>query len=301
MLPNRLCPFAGTVVLVLVPVFPVNGDDLGIRYREGEVSVRHADTWIPISIGDEVASDAVLRLGPDSYLELGDGTIALKIGRPGIYRIADSLEAHAAEASESLFSRIQRRLRSVLPASAGRDPVTAGTRADETPSIAEIEWIGGESVAELIEEGRFALASENIAMAVELFDEAALFATPAEEPEAAFYLGYSLFLSGESREALYWLQVYEPEADTYYYHEYVLTLAQAHLDVSAADEATGLLANYLQSPGSEAELRPSAHLLMGLGYRMSGRLTRANRELNRVLSLAPESPEAAVATELLGR
>ena len=42
---------------------------------------------------------------------------------------------------------------------------------------------------------------ENIDTAVELFDEAVLFATPAEEPEAAFYLGYSLFLSGERPEA----------------------------------------------------------------------------------------------------
>ena len=299
MLPDRFCRFASTAILVLSALFPARGGDLGIQYREGQVSVRQADRWIPISIGDEIGRDAVLRLGPDSYLEMGDGTTKLKIALPGTYRIEDLLEAHAAEASGSLFSRIQQRLRRVLPGSAERDPTTAGTRADEAPVIGDVEWLGGESVAELIEEGRFALDNENIDMAIELFDEAALFATPAEEPEAAFYLGYSLFLSGESREALYWLQIHEPDSDTYYYHEHVITLAQSHLELSAADEAIGLLANYVQSSTREPELLPAAHLLMGIGYRMSGRLTRAHRELNRVVSIAPDSSEAAVATQLL--
>ncbi len=301
MVSRRVCPFVAAVVLLLTAVFPVGSEDFGIQYREGEVSIHHSETWKPISIGDEISRDAVLRLGVDSYLEMGDGKVILRIARPGVYRVADLLEAHAAEASESLFTRIQQRLRRVLSSSTERAPAVAGTRADEAAPIAELEWLGGDTVAELIEEGRLALDDENIDTAVELFDEAALFATSAEEPEAAFYLGYSLFLSGESREALQWLQLHEPDTGAYYYHEHVMTLAQAHLDVSAADEAIALLAGYLQSAAHESELLPAAHLLMGIGYRMSGRLSRAHRELNRVVSIAPDSSEAAVATQLLGR
>lgn len=270
-----------------------------MRYSEGSVELQQRGAWSVLYPGDLVPDDGSLRLGDGAYAEISDGRTTLRLAQPGVFRMENLLGARSAPIRPTIVSMVRGRFQRLSERPAPADPAVGGTRATEAPADIGIDWVGGESVPELIDAGREALVAGDIDGAFGFFDEAMLYADEREQPEAAFYLGYTLFLTGEMRGALTWLRMYAPDSNTNYYHEHVMTLAQTQLELSLTDDTIALLTGYTESAGPEAELLPTAHLLLGLGHRINGDTAAARRELRRVQSLSPGSATANTAAQVL--
>lgn len=288
--------WTGIALALLVATVPVTAMDFIVRYSEGTVEVQRQGGWAPLLMGDLVPDDAVMRLSQGSYAELGDGRTVLRLAQPGVFRMTDLLGGRRAAATPAVSSMIQGRLERLSERPRALTPVVGGVRATEAPRQGGVEWVGGESVAELLAEGRDALVADDLDSAFALFDEAMLYATEEEAPEVAFYLGYTLALSGEPRGALTWLQRYPPDPDVSWFHEHTLALAKVQLDLSMTRDTVTLLSGYASSPQADRDALPSIHLLLGVAHRMNGDAGTARRELERVRTLAPGT-ELAVAAE----
>ena len=276
--------------------------DFIVRYSEGTVELQRAGSWIAVYPGDVVPAHGTLRMGAAAYAEISDGRATLRLAQAGVYQMSNLLGARSAPARQTITSMIGDRFRRLSDRPAPADPVVGGARATEVPGDVGIDWVGGEGVPDLIAAGRTALVAGDIDAAFNLFDEAMLYATDSERPEAAFYLGYALFLSGEPRGALSWLRTYRPDPATDYYHEHVITLAQTKLELAMGLDAVALLTGYTGSAAGarESELLPTAHLLLGLGHRINGDGAAAQRELQHVQTRFPGSTAAAAAAGALG-
>lgn len=280
-------------------VSSLGADTLEVRYLEGMVSIRHQNDWVVLDIGGTVDVDSTVQIGPHGYLELGDGDTTLRLSRPGTFRIERLLAGQPARSADTVLTRILSMLTAVSRGDTSRDLAVAGTRATGVEDVGALEWAGGESALELIDRGRQELAAGRIAEAVELFDEAVLYAPAQDEPRAEFYLGYALFMQGDMREALYYLTLHEPNQEEDYHLEHVVVLAHTHLELSDPESAIGLLTSFLSEGDDTHPLRPTAHLLLGMAYRMADDTASARDAFLRVVETAPEDPEADVAAELL--
>ncbi len=296
---------SAAVAICMLGVAPrVSADELVVRYSEGSVELQQRGAWTSLQPGDTVSPDATLRVGEGGYAEISDGSTTLRLAQSGTFHMSNLLGGRSAPARRTVTSMLRSRVERFYQPRPPSDPTVGGTRSIEYTDEPGLDWVGGESVPELIEAGREALAAGDIDEAFGFFDEAALYATESERPEAAFYLGYTLFLSGEVRGALSRLREYAPDPDTDYYHEHVMALAQTQLELSLTHDTIALLSAYTEGQDldyakPEAELLPTAHLLLGLGHRINGDRGAARRELERVGALAPGSADAAVAAEVL--
>ena len=243
--------------------------------------------------------DDVLRLGSGAYAELGDGVTTLRLAEGGTYLLSNLAEGRSRTTERNVAAMLRNRLDLLTGSQERRGTSIGGVRGTADLGREGLDWVDGESAPELVTQGREALAADDIDLARQLFEDAVLFAFPAEEPEATFYLGYTHYLAGDMRSALTMLENFPPMPESEYYHEHVLVLAQTELELSMGSEAVALLHTYLANPGHDPELVPVAHLLLGLGYRMTGEQAAAMEQLQRVQAIAPDTSTAAVAAELL--
>lgn len=287
--------------LLLAGVLPSSlaAQDFLIEYSEGFVEVRTRNEWVPVYPGDRIDRDSVLRLDSGAYAELSDGSTTLRIGDAGTYRIDDLIGGRSAPAGRTVASMIRGRL-DLLTGPGERGQSTAGgVRGSQDLGAAGLEWVDGESSQELIVLGREALSGGDLDQARVLFEDALLLSLHEERAEAAFYLGYTYHLLGEMRRALEHFRMMPPDPESWFYHEHVVLLAQTELELSLGEEAVTLLDGYVSRPGHDEGLLPLAHLLMGLGHRMSGDDEAARQQFQYVRRIAPGTATATTASELL--
>ncbi len=267
---NRRTVFiVGTLFLAVIAISNVAAQSFVIEYSEGLVEVRSQNQWIPVYPGDSIERSDVLRLRAGSYAELGDGVTTLRLVEDGTFRLSDLVQGRSRTTKQNVTSMIWNRL-DLLTASPRRpDSGVGGVRGSEAFGTEGLDWVDGESAPELVTQGREALAADDIDLA------------------------------GDMRNALTMLEKHPPTPDSEYYHEHVLVLAQTELELSMGSEAVALLHTYVANPGHDPELVPVAHLLLGLGYRMTGEQAAAMEQLQRVQAIAPDTNTAAVAAELL--
>jgi len=296
---RRTAIIVGTLFLAVIATSNVAAQSFVIEYSEGLVEVRSQNQWVPVYPGDSIERSDVLRLGAGSYAELGDGVSTLRLVEDGTFQLGDLVQGRSRTTERNVASMIWNRLDLLTSPPRRSDSGAGGVRGSEAFGTGGLDWVDGESTPELVALGREALAAEDIDLARTLFEDAVLFAFPAEKPEATFYLGYTYYLAGDMRSALTMLETHPPTPDSEYYHEHVLVLAQTELELSMGSEAVALLHTYVANPGHDPELVPVAHLLLGLGYRMTGEQAAAMEQLQRVQAIAPDTSTATVAAELL--
>ena len=297
---GRLIYCLSAVFLFGVIIPPGHTQEFTIEYAEGVLQVERHGRWLPAYLGDQISAGTTLRLEEGAYAELTDGHTLLRLAEPGSYRIADLIRGRSLASDRTLASMIQQRI-STLAGPRGRGPSTAaGVRGDQELGPDSPEFTGPGGSVDLVAMGEEALGAGDFQQARALFADALLFASPGkEEARAAFYLGYVHYLLGDLRQAQAYLRQIGPVPESEFYHEHVLILAQTELELSMPREVVGLLSDYASHPQHDAALMPMVHLLMGLGYRMEGNRREARRQLEEVVSLAPESDAAGAASEIL--
>jgi hypothetical protein len=164
-------------------------------YVEGEVTWR--DGSQPVEIGTVLAVADTVYLGHDGYLEIASGDRTVRLVGPGEYRLAE-LAGDGGERpgfGVALGQRVHRALRNERRG----DLAAAGVRGDFGGAEAGDAVTVAQEVRSVAIE---ALRAGRLLEAEELFDEALLYATGAEEPSIRIDLAELLLGEGRFSDTL---------------------------------------------------------------------------------------------------
>jgi tetratricopeptide (TPR) repeat protein len=269
-------------------------------YVQGQVDLQQTGGWYGIAIGDSIPADATIRLGSNSYAELSDGLVTLKLAQPGVYRIPALVKGSADNNSAGLGSILTQRVAALAGSSNSRDgAVAGGVRARQAPTGPPTIWAGGENPDDLISQGLTLMQQGNFDEAYYRFKDAYDSADSTLAPEAGFYVGYAASLRNDTRNAIKYLSEFKPSPTTSYYSDQVLTLAQLYVQTFAYRSSLDLLSPYIAGGNEGDQSLETAYLLEGIAYRGLGDTARSKSALIRARDLIPGSKIAAAAAKLL--
>lgn len=290
------------IPLLLLATF-VMGQEFTVDYVDGYLDVDEGGSWYELYIGDPVTANDVVRLGADSYAELSNGVITIKLTRPGTYDIGELSSSARRTASSGVGGLILGRVGRLTGQQEEQAQTTAGgVRASEAVKQNQPTWAGGESVDELIENGLGLLNQGEFQDAYWVFQEAYDYALDDDEyAKSLFYYGYGAALIGSTGEAFELLEEVGPEADTDYFEDHVIVLGQLLIESFAYQDAIEYLALLTEDAGAEKGAQQSALLLAGLAYNGLGDVQLAKRYLERSRDALPDSEGAKIAEQLLGQ
>ncbi len=289
---------AVAALLLASPLFA----EIVVAYVDGIVERGVSGGWTTLFIGDQVEPSDQIRLSPGSYAELSSTGTTVKLSRAGTYRVGDLIQGAGRTQAAGLGSVVLNRINRVAGTQTRDAPTTAGgARASEAVTQTGPVWAGGESVAELIDEGLDLLADGAFLDAYYVFEEAYDFAiSDYDYAMAAFYYGYAASLVGRGGQALDLLQSVDPLRGSTVYEQHLLALGQLLVESFSFQDAIDRLRPLAESATAEPEDRQSAELLVGVAYDGLGAEALARSFLLRARERVPGTPAADAASVMLG-
>ncbi len=287
------------VMIIAAATFAV-AQSFSAAYVQGTVSIQQSGSWYDVAIGDSIPPNGTIKLGAGSYAELSNGSVTVKLTRPGTYRMQDLVQASAENATAGLGSILAHRVDSLAKAGDNRSNGTVGgVRAAEAQAGPQTVWAGGDNSDELIKQGITLLQQGRFNDAFYRFKDAYDNADSSLAPEARFYMGYAASLKNDTLNAITYLTAYKPDSSTAYYSDQVLTLAQLYVQTFAYKDALDTLASYVAEGKASGQDLQTAYLLQGLAYRGLGDLASAKIALGKARDLVPGSPVSTAAAKVL--
>lgn len=276
-----------------------NSQDILVEFVDGYVEYQADGEWVDVFIGDMIPQAAAIRLDDQSWVELRGAGDSVLLSRAGTYQLDSVLQTTRRNQSAGVGGMARGRLRNMVRDGEVTDVTVAGVRASEAVSRSDVAWAGGDSVADLIEEGILALDDEDAEGAYYLFEDAYEIASSREVDVARFYLGYAAYMMGNMGEAFVHLDNVDvnPEAD--FYHDHVLLLGQLLVESFAYTDAQELLQDYVTNGDPAPEDLQVAHVLQGLAFSGSGDTARAAQHLQMALALDPDSENGRLAASMM--
>jgi len=277
----------------------LHAQEFTVDYVDGYLEIQDGG-WYELYIGDPLSGDDTVRLGDNSYAELSDGSVTIKLTRPGVYRIEDLSASSRRTSGSGVGNLILNRVGRLTGQDEEEQTVAGGVRASEAVNQNQPTWAGGESVDELITEGLGLLNTGEVQDAYWVFQEAYDYALDDDEyAMSAFYYGYGSALIGETTEAFKLLEDVGPDPATDYFADHVIVLGQLLVETFAFEDAIDVLTMLTDETDQDAEARQSALLLTGLAYDGMGNTRLARTYLERSRDLVPGTDGANVAQQIL--
>lgn len=289
-----LFTFALFVLFVATPIFSV---DVYIDYIDGFLDVNEDGEWFELYIGDVITDVDTIRLDENSIAELSLPGNKLTLTRPGVYVVADLVEASGEQRSLGIASVIGSKIKTLVQEPDQGQTAVMGVRGSKSEN--ELEWMSGDT-AELLETGKEHLADGAYAEAVSVFEEAYDFADPSEETEVLFYLGYTNAMMGQLRLAVNALEYVEPDPSADYFADLILLKGQLLTETFAYEEAIEWLNEYSPEINDNTAMQMSL-LLRGVNYKGLGNTTMARESLEEAVTMSASSDAGQAAQSLLSQ
>ena len=283
-------------LLIFTSAVFVFSEDYLVNYIDGILEVSEDGDWYELYIGDELPSDAVVRLDDDSYAELNRRSDVIKLSRPGVYELSALLSARAEIKSSGVGSLLSGKFKTFIQEDESKtQSAVGGVRAAEAETVT-IDWMSSET-AELIADGRAALGDGDIEDALSYFFDAYDFAADSyEEAEALYFLGLSYAMSGDYSKALENLDMAYMEEDSEYYSDFYLLKAQLLIESSAFDESYAFLKDYNKAAGRNfPEKLQEIYFLQAVASNNTGRRSEAESLIGKLVDIDPHSETASAA------
>ncbi len=288
------------VMLIIAAAAFAGAQSFTADYVQGTVNLQQNGSWYDLSIGDNIPSNGMIKLGAGAYAELSNGSVTIKLSRPGTYQMAALVRANATNSSAGLGSILTNRIEALTKGSESHGSTSVGgVRAAEAQSGPQTVWAGGDNSDELIKQGLTLLKQGSYNEAFYRFKDAYDNADSSMAPEARFYMGYAASLKNDTRNAINYLTSYKPDPAKDYYSAQVLTLAQLYVQTFAYKDALDLLVPYLGGGAASGSDLQTGYLLQGLAYRGLSDAANAKAALTKARDLIPGSPEGAAAAKVL--
>jgi tetratricopeptide (TPR) repeat protein len=268
---------------------------LTIDYLDGTVELKTARGWSGLSIGDQVAADATIRIARGGVIELSTGTQRLSIVKEGTYVLSTLIKASDTAATRGLGAQIAQKLRS-LTTEQQATGTTGGVRAGEVGTRETMEYV--DEYTEYRDKVRKYFASGDYAGAIPTLQSAVAESIGSDEQaEFSYQLAVAYYETARTAQAYRVISKISPSTSTDYYPDFIILKAQVLVDSLAYQDALSVLTPFLASkPGTGyAQL---AYLLTAQASRGMGDEKAAKDALAKGFALDPASETAAQIAKL---
>ncbi len=287
-----------SVIMLLAVAVALPALDLSIDYVEGYVDIKDGSDWAALFIGDVITSESVIRLEENSLAEISGPGIKLTLTKPGVYDVNELVGARNEQSRIGLASIIGKKVASVFEERPDTSQTAVmGVRGAKSEN--ELDWMMGDTV-ELLESGKEQLRNNEVVAAFATFEEAFDFAEIDEENEVLFYLGYTSYLMGNTREALgYFNEMLDIDPDVEFFPNLLLLKAQLLAETFAYEDAVEWLGTYEDDVELSPDNLQTAYLIEGVSYKGLENVTAAREALQQAVSIDPSSEVGQAADRLI--
>lgn len=278
------------IVLLWLPVM-ISADDTYIDYLEGVLEVQNSGIWEEIGIGDEVASNAKLRLSDDGYAELLVGDSLVSLSRDGTYDVRDLVRGSSSIQTASLD------LKKKLTLSTGHEKwqheATMGVRGAEASTS---DGTGMEDAYTYLEAGMESMAEGDFEEALINFEEGWDF---FEDQNCLLFTAICYEQLGQKRSYVKMLQDVEFDyLESDYQGTYAVRMGDLLIRSLDYDEAVSVL-NNVDAKSLSTDEAQQLNYLMGTAFLGNGEETKAKSAFQKAKDIAPSSELGLQAAETL--
>ncbi len=280
-------------VLFLLPLLSVAclfASEIAITYTSGgcEVDLYGNDIWRDAAVAMVLTSDSVIRTGSngDLELEINGNTITVGPGRTVEIRI---LMKSVSEKNK--FGWLKKATRYAKAFGKAEDEwsetALAGVRGDKAEAE-DLEWVVDFEDEELAR-GRTLFKEGKYTDAIDIFDKITdEKGIDAENGEAAYYLGFSLFSTLRYEDSIPYLAESISHTDRDFYESALMTYSFDQYFLGKYKESLEGFSSYLET-FADGELVPYALLMLGKCYKDMGLKDEARLYFIRVRNEFPDS------------
>jgi tetratricopeptide (TPR) repeat protein len=222
-----------------------------VSYLDGVVELKTAKGWQALSIGDQVAANASVRLSQDGSLELQRGKAKITLLKDGTYDLAALAKASDKPAAGGVGNTIAQKL-ATLTTEKPKASTAGGVRGAQQGSGGGVMWVDESDetrsqVKSLMDKKKYADAVTVLRQAISDSN------SDAEKEEFGYLIGAAYYGAGQEAQAFRALAKVAPGPDAEYYARYVILKAQVLVDASSWKDALDVLTPFIAAfPKGEA-------------------------------------------------
>jgi TolA-binding protein len=275
------------VFLAVVCAFGAFAQAFTVIYLDGTVELQTAKGWSLLSIGDQVAADATVRISQQGSLELSRAKTKITLLKDGVFAIAGLAKASASSGA-GVGSTIAQKLQTLVT-ERPKASTAGGVRGAEQGN-ASVTWVdeGDETRAQaqsLLDKKKY-LDAANV-----LNDAIKNASSDANTAELTYLLGVAYYGAGETAKAYRALGQVTPDPGATWYARYVILKAQVLVDAQNYSDALALLSPFI-STYPKGEATQVAWLLSGISHRGLGDAAAAKSDFDTGYQLDPSTDTA---------
>ena len=259
-----------------------------VSYLDGTVEMQTTRGWKAISIGDQVPTDATIRISQTGSLELLKARTKITLLKDGVYSMASLSAAAGKGGSEGVGSTIAQKLQTLVTEKP-KSSAAGGVRGAEQ-GTASVTWVDENDetrtkVQSLLEKNRY---TEAVSVLNDAIKDSS---SDADTAEFTYLLGVAYYDAGQTAKAFRALTRVTPQPDAAWYARYVILKAQVLVDTQNYRDALGILTPFI-SAHPTGEATQVAYLLSGLSQKGLGDKAAARAALDSGFQLDPGSDTA---------
>jgi hypothetical protein len=228
-------------IVAFLAALSLNAAPLSVSWADGKVDLQKGSSWVAVSMGDDLDSSAVIRLGPGASVELTDGKHKVSLTAAGTYSL-DSLLKQGAIASKNKGGALDKLGKLVDPKASvsGGGTVAAVRGAAIEPTSDTVTWESDSvDVSAVMDEGRKLVRDGDFTGAAKKFDTAAQAADGEDKDSAQYAESWALAAGDNTAQAVKILRTM-PSSGTWAAPR-ALLLARLDIDSGAKNEAISVL------------------------------------------------------------
>lgn len=295
-------------ILFSILIFIVLGcslwaEKLRVEYLEGTLEAKEGKNWVELFTDDLIDSNSVVRLSPESLVELSGGKTIITLMKPGIYNLADILKQARNSDSYGFDSMVTMKLKAIIDETAEDGQETnMGVRANAVE-----DYIDDDVIQELFDLADEEMKKENYDKAIRLFKDA-IDAVEITDPGADsmhmfyYYIGYCHSQKGEDTKALSYLIKIDVDTEAPYYADYVLLYGKLLIKSFAYSDAIILFTDYIsKNKNNKSPILQDVYYLVSICYINLETIPEALIHLKKAEDLAPGSEVGRKARDIINK
>ncbi|HET6451813.1 MAG TPA: tetratricopeptide repeat protein [Spirochaetia bacterium] len=258
-----------------------------VSYLDGTVELQTAKGWSAVSIGDQVAADATVRISQQGSLELSRAKTKITLLKDGVFSIA-SLAKASSSAGAGVGGSISQKLQTLVTEKP-KASTAGGVRGAEQGS-ANVTWV--DEGDETRSQAQSLIDAKKYQDAAAMLSDAIKNAGPdTDTSELGYLLGVAYYGAGQTAKAYRALGQVNADPGTTWYARYVILRAQVLVDTQNYNDALTLLGPFTTTyPTGEAT--QVAWLLSGISQRALGNAAAAKTDFDTGYQLDPSTDTA---------
>ena len=284
-----------TVIVLLMGAALFAAQQLSVDYLDGTVELKTAKGWSALTIGDQVASDATIRVSKGGSVEMSAGAQHISILKDGTYALTSLLSTAQTAGRTGIGVSLAQKLRAVTTEQKKTGAVGGVRGSNEGTPADDVQWVEeGDSVKEssdLIAKGRYNDA-------IVMLDDAVKTSSGVEKQELSYLLSLAYYGADKTALAYRTISKVSLGASSDYYPDFMILKAEILLDSFSFKESQTVV-NAFMATKPAVKYAQIAYLISGQCSKGLGDDVAAKTALNAGYTLDPQSETAKTISDIL--